>query len=80
MTLLYDPRPLEDPAYLNTWPDFDEYCQKLEWVLEDDFGIKKDKDTLMEDWYAEWYYQNGEDVEETARAIARDSLGIYDEE
>ncbi|MFZ9315722.1 MAG: hypothetical protein ACO236_00415 [Candidatus Nanopelagicaceae bacterium] len=80
MTMLYDPRPLEDPSYWNTWPDFDEYCQKLEWVLEDDFGIKKNKEELKKDWYAEWYYENGEDVEAAANAIARDAIGIYEEE
>ena len=79
MTCLYDPRPLEDPSYWNTWPDFDEYCQALEWILRDDFGVNKSKEQLMKDWYAELYYERGEDIEAAASAIACDSIGVYEE-
>lgn len=71
MTILIDPRPLEDPSYweADLYSCFADFCEYVADALQQNHGWNTTADDLKDNYYAKREYEFGESAEATAEMI-----------
>jgi len=67
VTALYDPRPLDDPAYWDPCPTYEEFCVIVSQLLEEEYDKEVEPAVIGRSFYVRKEYEFGVDYEAAAK-------------